>query len=61
LTITITVPALIRCIFNPKFTGGNAMKPFSLGLVVLVSLFFLAGIASATDNNPDATIENRGF
>lgn len=32
------------------------MKQFRIGLVVLASLFFLAGVASAVDTKPDATL-----
>ncbi|MBI5593892.1 MAG: DUF1134 domain-containing protein [Deltaproteobacteria bacterium] len=33
------------------------MKRLKMGLVVLATLFFLAGIASARDNKPDATLK----
>ena len=33
------------------------MKRLKMGLAVLATLFFLAGIASAADNTPDATLK----
>jgi len=33
------------------------MKRLKMGLAVLATLFFLAGIASAADNKPDATLK----
>jgi len=33
------------------------MKRFQIGLVVLATLFFSTGIASAQDNKPDATLK----
>jgi hypothetical protein len=48
---------LIHNTQNPINKGRNAMKRLKVCLVVMATLFFLADIASAKDNKPDATLK----